>query len=34
MKNIEKDTYLDGKISMGDIVKRNASTNIKLEKFD
>jgi len=34
IKNIEKDTYLEGKILMSDRVKRNASTNIKLEKFD
>jgi len=32
LKNIEKDTYTEGKISMSDRVKRNMSTNIKLDK--
>jgi hypothetical protein len=32
LKNIEKDTYLEGKISMSDRVKRNMSTNIKHDK--
>lgn len=32
LKNIEKVTYTEGKISMSDRVKRNMSTNIKLDK--
>jgi len=32
LKNIEKDTYTEGNISLSDRVKRNMSTNIKLDK--
>lgn len=32
LRNIEKETYTEGKISMSDRVKRNMSTNMKLDK--
>jgi len=34
IKSIENDAYTDGKISLSDRVKRNMSTNIKLDKYD